>query len=74
MEIVVLWLVMALIGALIGQNKGRPVEGFFAGLLLGPLGLIFIIARSARWKCPECGGAIEKGVRKCRHCGSELAV
>jgi hypothetical protein len=72
MEIIILWIIFAIIGALIGQKKGRPLEGFFAGLLLGPIGLIFIIVRQPKWKCPECGGAIDKNVRKCKHCGSEI--
>jgi len=72
MEFVILWVLMGLIGAAIGQRKGRAAEGFFAGLLLGPIGLIFIIVRQPKWKCPECGGAVDKGVRKCKHCGSDL--
>lgn len=72
MEIIILWIISGIIGALIGQKKGRPLEGFFAGLLLGPIGLIFIIVRQPKWKCPECGGAIDKGVRKCKHCGSDI--
>ena len=72
MELVILWVLMGLIGAAIGQRKGRPLEGFFAGLLLGPIGLIFIIVRQPKWKCPECGGAVDRGVKKCKHCGSEL--
>ena len=72
MEYLVLWLLFGLIGALIGNKKGRPLEGFFAGLLLGPIGLIFIIARKPKWTCPECNGAVGKDVRKCKHCGSDL--
>ena len=72
MEFVFLWLLMGGIGAAIGQKKGRPAEGFFAGLLLGPLGIIFILVRQPKWKCPDCGGAIDKGVKKCKHCGSVL--
>lgn len=72
MELVILWIIFGLIGAAIGQKKGRPIEGFFAGLLLGPLGLIYIIVKKPKWKCPECGGTIDKDVRKCKHCGSEI--
>ena len=70
MEIIVLCLFMGLIGAVIGQKKARVLEGFIAGLLLGPLGLIWIIATKAKFKCPECEGIIEKNVKKCKHCGS----
>ena len=72
MEIIILWIIFGLIGAAIGQKKGRSLEGFFAGLLLGPLGLIYIIVKKPKWKCPECGGAIDKNVRKCKHCGSDI--
>lgn len=72
MEIIILWIIFGLIGAAIGQKKGRPAEGFFAGLLLGPLGLIYIIVKKPKWKCSECGGAIDKNVRKCKHCGSDI--
>ena len=63
---------LALIGAAIGQKKSKALEGFVAGLLLGPIGLIWIIVAKAKYRCPECQGAIEKGVAKCRHCGSEI--
>jgi len=72
MEIVVIWVIFALIGAAIGQKKSKVLEGFFAGLLLGPIGLIWIIVAKAKHRCPECQGAVEKGVAKCRHCGSEI--
>jgi len=64
----IMFLVMGMIGYAIGNQKGRPVEGFFAGLLLGVIGLIFIALRKPRIKCPECGGWIEKGIAYCNHC------
>jgi len=70
--IVIIWIIFALIGAAIGQKKSRVLEGFIAGLLLGPIGLIWIIVTKAKYRCPKCQGAIEKGVAKCRHCGSEI--
>ena len=72
MEIIAIWVFMGLIGAAIGQRKARTLEGFLAGLLLGPIGLIYIIAKKPKFKCPECGGTIDKHVRKCKHCGSVI--
>ena len=66
------WFFFALIGAAIAQKKGRVLEGFIAGLLLGPIGIIWIIFQKPKRKCPECGGIIEKNVKKCKHCGSEI--
>jgi len=72
MEIMILLIFLGLIGAVIGQKKARTLEGFMAGLLLGPLGLIWIIVTKAKLKCPECKGLIEKNVKKCKHCGSVI--
>lgn len=36
--------VCALIGIPLGRWKGHPWNGFFAGLLLGPLGLLIMAA------------------------------
>ena len=40
---VLIYLVFAVIGAFIGHQRGRPVAGFFLGLLLGPIGLIVVL-------------------------------
>jgi len=47
-EIFIVCIICALFGGVIGENKSRPTEGFFAGLLLGPLGVVWIIARTAK--------------------------
>ena len=46
--IFIVCIICALIGGVIGETKSRAMEGFFAGLLLGPLGLVWIIARTAK--------------------------
>jgi len=56
----------------LGIMKKRGFEGFIAGLLLGLLGLIWILFQKPKEKCPDCGGVIVRGVRRCRHCGVEL--
>jgi hypothetical protein len=63
----------AVVGALIGQLKGRAGAGMFFGLLLGPIGwLIVAVGPNLMPKCPECGGVIVEGARKCKNCGSVL--
>jgi hypothetical protein len=61
------------VGALIGHRKGRLLEGVIAGLMLGPIGVLWIVFAEARAVCPECGGFALKGARKCRHCGSVIS-
>jgi rRNA maturation protein Nop10 len=73
MEILSFWLLFTAIGALIGHRKGRILEGVIAGLLLGPIGVLWIAFAEARPVCPECGGFTVKDARKCRHCGSVIA-
>jgi hypothetical protein len=65
----------ALVGAAIGSSKGRAFAGAAWGIFLGPIGwLIIALAPDTRLKCPECGGAIVKGARKCKNCGSDLPL
>ena len=71
MEILFVWIGCALIGALIGKYKGRVGSGVVWALVLGPIGwLIVALMQDLREKCPECGGVVVPGARKCKHCGS----
>lgn len=64
------WLIIgSLVGALCGKYKGRVAEGIAAGMVLGPLGwLLMLLAKDMRARCPECGGLVVQGVRRCQHC------
>jgi hypothetical protein len=66
-----LWLICAVAGVFVGQARGRhPVEGALFGGLLGPIGLLILaLGEDRRQKCWECGGPMEDGARRCRHCG-----
>jgi hypothetical protein len=47
MEILILWLVCAVVGALIAQSKNRsPVVGALWGGLLGVIGVVIIACHS----------------------------
>lgn len=76
MVILLSWaLIGALVGTAVGQRKGRAGAGALFGLLLGPIGwLVVAVGPDLRAKCPDCGGTVPRGVRKCMHCGSELPV
>ena len=61
-----------LIGFLIGNKKGYGFQGFIAGALLSVIGWIWIASLKPRWRCPDCGGGIEKEFKKCKNCGAEI--
>jgi hypothetical protein len=73
MAFIIGFVICALVGALIGQCKGRPGSGVVWGGLLGPIGwLIVALLTDLRPQCGECGGIIVEGARKCMHCGSVI--
>ena len=75
MSVVFFWGLFTIIGALIGSIKARIGMGLFLGFLLGPFGwLIMALMKSHKARCPKCGGIIEEGYEKCKHCGSELSA
>jgi hypothetical protein len=69
------WIVCPIVGAFIGNARGRALGGFLAGLLLGPLGLIvaFMLKPMGR-ECASCRGIVPAQATKCLHCGSDLAA
>lgn len=72
------WLILGpLVGAAVGQRKGRAGAGFFFGLLLGPIGWLIVALgpdlAPARL-CSACKGKVPDGATKCMHCGSDLAA
>lgn len=71
---VALWLLCACIACIIGSKKGEAFLGLFFGLLLGPLGVLIVIAsKGNRLQCPACKEWIHKGARKCPHCATDLS-
>jgi len=67
-----------LVGAIIGDRKGRAGAGAFLGLLLGPIGWLiaalgpdYKTARESR-KCPFCAELVKKEAKVCKHRGRDL--
>lgn len=86
---VALWVVCGLIAAVIYQNKGRSwIVGLLAGVIFGPLGVIFAaitstdqagkdrqaLSSGGAVKCPHCAELIRSDAKVCKHCQRDVAV
>lgn len=86
MTFIIIWIVSAVLGAMIGGSKGRGGAGFALGFLIGPLGVLItlflkpnnekveaeaITSGSAR-KCPFCAELVKAEAVVCKHCGKDL--
>jgi hypothetical protein len=70
---IMLTLICAVIGALIGRTKGRWLAGFVWGAALGPIGWIVIaVAKREPRECPECGRKNPVDAKVCHGCGIEF--
>ncbi|HEY6985600.1 MAG TPA: zinc ribbon domain-containing protein [Rhodanobacteraceae bacterium] len=68
-----LTLICALVGALIGWPKGRWLAGLVWGAALGPIGWIVIaLSKSSLRECPECGRRNRPDARVCHYCGIDF--
>ena len=86
MEWVIIWLIGAIIVAIIAANKERSVVGWFLfGLVIWPIALVAILVSSnldeedtkireaaMRYPCPFCAEMIMREAKICPHCRSEL--
>ena len=67
------------LGLIAGLMKDRVLEGLFAGLLLGPFGLLWIVLIGGRKTCPFCRNRVHDKAVVCQHCqrdlsGEEIAI
>jgi hypothetical protein len=68
-----LTVICALIGAVIGWAKGRWLAGFIWGAALGPIGWIVVaLSKSGLRECPECGRRNQPDAKVCRYCGIDF--
>lgn len=71
--VVFIWFIMALLGLLVGQRKGRPAAGFVWGALLGPFGWMLVwLGPDHRPTCPHCSAVLPDQAATCKACGNRL--
>ena len=72
---VVIWICFAVIGSAIGEKKGRKNTGIVLGLLLGPFGLIIILAMDGdKISCPHCKTKISPRATSCPRCTKDIKI
>jgi hypothetical protein len=73
---IVITVVCAAVGALIGKYKNAVVRDAVLGAALGPIGWVISLllpAQKAKPACPRCRKPVDAGDAHCRHCGAKLA-
>src|SRR5207249_4713587 len=78
--LVLLWVLCGLLAGTIAAGKNRSYgRWLFAGLLLGPLGVVWAMRRAEHIPpeearaCPRCGRTIRKTTFECPHCRARVA-
>ena len=88
MELVVFWVLCAVLGGVIASSRGASVGvGVALGGLLGPIGVLitFFIGgedkvaekrldAGERKKCPRCAELVQPDAEVCRFCGHEFVA
>lgn len=85
MEVVVGWILAAVVVGLIAGSRGRSGFGWFVlAVMISPLLagiLVLALGRAAtnegptpetHVKCPDCRELVLRDARKCKHCGAAL--
>lgn len=86
MGLIILWVIMALIVAIIAGSKGRSGFAWFLyGFLIWPIALVHALVASStpkagekraaaegRKKCPFCAEMIKAEAKVCPHCQRDL--
>ena len=72
---IVVTVVCAAVGALIGRYKNAVVRDAILGAALGPIGWIISLclpASKPKPTCPSCKRDVDAADAHCRHCGAKL--
>jgi len=72
---IVLTIICAAVGAMIGRRKNAVVRDAILGAALGPIGWIISLclpATKPKPACPACKRPVDPGDVHCRHCGAKL--
>ena len=66
---------VGLVGAAIGDNRGRRTAGFWLGVLLGPVGwLAVLLGPDRRAFCPHCRSPLlAADASVCARCGRDVS-
>lgn len=72
--IFIIWLISTLIATYIGVQRGFPFLAFINGIVLGPLGLFFVLIQDNhnRKACQFCAEKILKEAKVCPHCQRDV--
>ncbi|MDE0021396.1 MAG: hypothetical protein OXT69_08460 [Candidatus Poribacteria bacterium] len=72
--VIAVFLLMGVIGANIAEDRGNSrFAGFLWGLILGPIGILYVWTAPHRYICPECQEGVKPAAQRCPHCQQELA-
>ena len=73
--IALVWFGCVIVCTYIGMQRGFPFLGFLNGLVLGPLGVLFVVIQKngRRYPCPHCAEEILKQAKVCPHCQRDVA-
>ncbi len=67
----VAWVVSIVACFALGRYNRQPLASLIAGVLLGPVGLLFVFFSNGR--CPHCTGALPFGAKVCPTCHKDLS-
>jgi hypothetical protein len=70
---IIVWLVCVIAATIIGSPKKMGVSAFFYGLILGPLGVVFVfISKGKKVTCPFCKKLNYITSEVCIHCDQKI--
>ncbi len=74
-EILVFWLILAIVVGVIAGSRNRSGFGwFFLALIISPLiaGILVLALGSSGKACPQCAEKVQPAAKVCKHCGHQF--